>query len=332
MSAITPRKTSHLLLVSALATGALGLGLSGCSSQSPAQVSKDSTDSEKSIEPTSKTRPTPPPVEPKLSAEAEKYLEDARAELDAKEFSAARAMIELSATQDAAGQPVFHSKARALLAELERAVADKAVEDGDLQKAYEHRRLAAEAEPAPALGSKDLVQAILVGQQIGVMAEELAPMASQAVDLQTSNAEAQTLAAQLWDDAAEPARALPYYQWLYKVSPDNITASTRLATILLEEQKIQDARRLFEEIYQAHPDHIIAGIQLADIYATLGTHDRANAVYEELLAAQPESSGILMRYARYLEGRGEHERAAAMKARAQANMPGIKKKKMRKLR
>gem|GEM_PF-3989696 len=329
------------MLLGLLASGALGIGLGACSSQSPAQVSKDSTDSDKPV----LARPAPPipakpAPEPKLSVEAEKYLEDARAELNAKEYSAARAMIELSASSDTSnaesaatnGAPLYHSKARALLGELERALADKARDEGDLQKAYAQRRLAAQVEPEPALASQDLIEAIHIGQQIGVMPDELAPLASQAVDLQTSSQEAQRLAAALWDDAAEPARALPYYQWLHKVSPDDTSASTRLATILLGENKIQDARRLFEQIYQAHPDHTIAGIQLAEVYARLGSHARAATVYEELLAAHPDSSGILMRYANYLDGRGERARAAELKARAQASQPGIEKKKMRKLR
>lgn len=334
LSAIASLTRSNLLVVGFLASATLGMGLSGCSSQSPAQVSTDAQGSKESKRTETPSKPAPPPtrVEPRLTEEAEKYLEDARAELDAKEFSAARAMIELSGSRDETGAPNYHSKARTILAEVERGLGEQALEDGDLQKAYDQRRLAATVEPEPALGSKDLVEAIRLGQQIGVMPEELAPLASEAVGLQTSSQEAQTLAAELWDDAGEPARALPYYQWLYKVSPDNITASTRLATILLGEKRIQDARRLFEQIYQAHPEHIIAGIQLADIYATLGSHKQASKLYEELLAAHPDSSGILMRYAGYLEGRGERQRAGELKARARASMPGIEKQKMRRLR
>lgn len=320
------------MLVGFLASATLGVGLSGCSSQSPAQVSTDAQESKKSKQ---AKKPVPPPKrgEPRLTEEAEKYLEDARAELDAKEFSAARAMIELAGQQDSGQEPVYPREARAMLAQVERALAEVALEEGDLQKAYGQRKLAAAVEPEPALGSKDLIEAIGIGQQLGVMPEELAPLASEAVGLQTSSAQAQSLAAELWDDAGEPARALPYYQWLYKVSPDNITASTRLATILLGEKRIQDARRLFEQIYQAHPEHIIAGIQLADIYATLGSHKQASKLYEELLAAHPDSSGILMRYAGYLKGRGERQRAAELRERARASMPGIEtNKKMRKLR
>lgn len=324
------------MLLGFLASGALGLGLGACSSQTPAQVSEDSTDSEKSTSTTRRTAPKkvakPKPVAPKLTPEAEKYLKDARAELDAKQYSAARAMIELSALENAAGEPVYATQSRAMLAELERTLFEKALNDGDLQKAYSQRILAAKAEPDPAHSAEDLVEAIKVGQQIGVMPAKLAPLASEAVALQTRSKEAQTLAAQLWDDAAQPARALPYYQWLHKVSPDNITAATRLATILLAEQKIQESRRLFEQIYTAHPDHIIAGIQLAEIYAKLGSFERASAVYEKLLAAHPERPAILMRYASYLSARGEQERAAELKARARENMPGIKKKKMRRLR
>lgn len=330
MMGLRPRR---LLWVALVASSTLGVGLSACSSQSPAQVSKDSTDSPK---PTPARGAPTPTAEPRLSEEAEKYLADARAELHAGEYSAARAMIELSAAPDApaadAGAPVYHRKARALLGELERALAHKAADEGDLQKAYAQHRLAAQVEPEPTRAAQDLIEAIEVGQQIGVMPDELAPLASQAVDLHTSSKQAQRLAAALWDDAAEPARALPYYQWVHKVSPEDISASTRLATILLGEDRIQDARRLFEQIYQAHPDHTIAGIQLAEVYARLGSHARAETLYEELLAANPDSSGILMRYANYLDGRGERARAAELKARAQANMPGIEKKKMRKLR
>lgn len=258
---------------------------------------------------------------------AEKYLQDARAKLDAKRYTEARALLELAHEEGAPTEPT-----RDLSAELERALAQQALAKDDAPQAYEHLRRAAELEPDADQRFADLVAAVEAGQQAGAMAAELAPLASQAVELRTSSQKAQTLAAHLWDDAGEAARALPYYQWLHKVAPDDTGVAVRLGTLYLNEGKLAQARQLFEAIHRDQPDNVIAALKLADVYARLDDHAQATRLYEKLVEAYPERTGILFRYARYLDEQGDAERAARLRQRAREALPGVKRRKMRDLR
>jgi Tfp pilus assembly protein PilF len=301
-------------------TGLLAVKLTGCSSPSPATEPA-------ATEPPAQNSFVAKTPEREPSPQAMKYLEDARVELAANNFNAARAMIELAAQEGAPDE-----ETGAMMAELERELAKQALAEQNPREAYEHRKLAADAEPEPAKRFDDLIAAIELGRQTGVLPANLAPLASRAVEIKTSSAKAQQFAAQLWDDAGQPQRALPYYQWLHKVEPDDTTTSTRLGTILLGLKKIDAARRIFEKIYRAHPEHVIAGIKLAGIYATLAEFERADALYQKLVQANPDSAGLLIRYSRFLKSRGRNERAAQLEARARQALPGVERREMRELR
>lgn len=279
----------------------LGAGLWGCSSES-------------------QTRREPTPG-------AEKYLEDAREKLEANRYTEARAMLDLARQE---GAPA--AQTRALTALLERRLAARAAEQNEAGEAYGHFRKAAELEPTDAQRFEDLMAAIEVGRQAGVPAAELAPLASQAVELETRSAKAQRLAAQLWDDAGQPERALPYYQWLRKTDPDDTSVAIRLGTLHLAQDQLAEARRVFESVRQADPDHIIAGLKLAEVHARSGEHEEALAVYEQLAERHPKKPGVLLSFARYLDERGEAERAQKLREQARQAMPGVERREMRKLR
>ncbi|MFW6053668.1 MAG: tetratricopeptide repeat protein [Persicimonas sp.] len=268
---------------------------------------------------------------------AEKYLEDARTKLDANKYTEARALIELAEDEfeddqrDDGARP--EDKLTALLkAELERGVAKDARDSGELDRAYEHFKKAAEHEPIPETRFEDLMAAIEAGRAVGILPADLAPMASQAVELKTNSRPAQQAAAKLWDDAGQADRALPYYQWLYKVDPDDNAVAVRLGNIYLSEVQLSNARRIFEKLLADEPDHVIAALKLADIYARLDSHDKARDVYEELVEAHPKRAGVLMRYANYLDKRGEKSRAKELRQRARDARPSVKKREMRELR
>ncbi len=268
---------------------------------------------------------------------AEKYLEDARTKIDAKQFTEARALIELADDEleedERTAEERADDKLTALLkAELERGVAKEAREAGELDRAFEHFKKAAEHEPIPETRFEDLMSAIEAGRAVGVLPADLAPLASQAVEIETSSRPAQQAAARLWDDAGKAERALPFYQWLYKVDPDDSAIAVRLGNIYLSKGQLKNARRVFEKVLADQPDHVIAALKLADIYARLDSHDRARAAYEKLVEAHPERAGVLMRYANYLDKRGEKERAKELRQRARDARPSVKKRKMRELR
>jgi Tfp pilus assembly protein PilF len=285
----------------ATALFAIGLLFAGCSSET-------------------KTRKEPTPA-------AEKYLEDAREKLDSKHYTEARALVDLAREE---GAP--EAEADALEADLERAMGEKALAAGDLQEAYEHLSAAGRLEPDDNQRFADLIAAIEAGRQAGVMAVELAPLASKAVEVRTRSKQAQQLAAQLWDDAGESRRALPFYEWLYKVSPGNTAVTMRLATLYAGEGELRSAKRLLQKLLLKQPENAVAALKLASVYAELGEHDKAKARYEALVEKHPERTGILLSYARYLDERGESERAEKLREQAREALPGVKRRKMRELR
>lgn len=302
----TPRRANTRgLLIVLLGAALLGALAPACSSQPPAQVSK--------------------PAEP--SEQADDYLRDARAELKNDNFSAARAMLELAEQEGAA-----EAKTRALSAELERARADEAEAAGDFDQAHQRLIRAAEQAEDRELATQDLLRAIDLGEQIGMMSQELAPIASRAAELTVQSAPAQRAAARLWDDAGEPDRALPYYQWLYKTDPENIATTNRMATLMLNQGNIIGARRIFEQVHQAHPDHAVVALKLADIYEKTAKYVSAERIYRDLLEKNPENPSVLDRYIKFLKSRGEYDRARTIEAQMRQNEPPVERRKMRPLR
>ncbi len=268
-----------------------------------------------------------PKARPKPRPGAQKYLQDARAKLDANQYTEARALLEVARDEGAPDE-----QTRALMADVERHLAQRAAKANKPREAFDHRAKAAQLEPAADKRFTDLMAAVDTGRQAGVMATELAPLATKAVALKTSSHKAQKLAAQLWDDAGKPARALPYYQWLHKVSPDDTAVGLRLGTLYVGAHRLDDAQRLFEALHKAHPDHVIAALKLADVYARQSDHGQATKLYEELLSAHPHNTGVLFTYARYLRAQGDAKRAQQLEQRARGAMPTVKHRKMRKLR
>jgi Tfp pilus assembly protein PilF len=275
--------------------------------------------------PETKTRREPTPA-------AQKYIEDARNELESNHLTEARALLELAREEGAPPE-----QTRSLAASIERETATALIEkdkleQGHIGQAFELFSKAAELEPDEDKRLEDLLAAIETGRQAGVMAKKLAPLASQAVALKTRSEDAQRLAAQLWDDAGEPKRALPYYAWLHKVSPDETAITLRLAQLYLADDQLREAKRLFEDVHKAQPANVIAALKLAELHTRLNEHSKARALYEDLIEAYPERASILIRYARYLHEQGDTQRARQFQERAQQAQPGIERREMRQLR
>jgi Tfp pilus assembly protein PilF len=268
-----------------------------------------------------KERPDPAPPE------AQAYLEDADQKIEEERYTEARALLEVASEEGVSEADIASVSAR-----LERQMARQALADGDNAGAREHFERAADLEPDDEQTFDDLMAALEAGVAIGAPPEELAPLASRAVELRTRSEAAQRHAARLWDDAGDAERALPYYQWLHKVDPDDLQVALRLATLYRANRRLSQARKLFEHVLELDADHVVAALQLADILARLDEHERAAALYEDLVDSHPDRPGILMRYARFLDERGEFDRAEALRERARQASSGPEKRNMRKLR
>ncbi|MGM0557504.1 MAG: tetratricopeptide repeat protein [Myxococcota bacterium] len=259
--------------------------------------------------------------------EALGYLEDARDAVAAGEVVQAETMLELAGEAGADPREVAEIRAR-----LFRNRAERAVSDDDPRAAYEWSLRAAEIEPLDGKRFEDLMRALDAGESIGEPPATLAELADRATQIVMASRTAHEKAAQFWDDAARPKRALPHYQWLHKVSPGNISVTTRLAAIYAQVGEVQQAERLLENVHAERPDNVQVALKLASLYEQTERPAEARKLYETLLEAFPDNSGLYFRYARFLDRVGESELADEMRAKAREKLPGVERRDMRRLR
>lgn len=259
--------------------------------------------------------------------EAEGYLEDARDAVDANESEEAEAMLDLAAEAGADERELAEIRAR-----LYRQRALAALDDDQPGRAHEWFVRAADIEPLDGARFEDLMRALRSGQDVGLPPADLAPLADHATNIVMSSRDAHKMGARLWDDAGEPERALPHYQWLHKVSPDDVGVKMRLATIHARLGHVDRAERLLASIRREQPDNVQAAIKLATLYERTSRNEKAQSLYEGLIDAFPDNSGIYFRYASFLERIGEAERARKIRQEAQERLPGVERRDLRRLR
>ncbi|MFW5968832.1 MAG: tetratricopeptide repeat protein, partial [Persicimonas sp.] len=207
-----------------------------------------------------------------------------------------------------------------------------AVDDGAFDVAFERFQRASGLEPNHERRFEDLLEAVKAGQEAGMPPEKLAEVATRATELEANSREAQALAARLWDDAGRPNKALPHYQWLYKVDPEDDKVGARLGTLLLSEGRTGQARDVLEEVHKRAPERAVTGMKLAEALEKLGEDERAEEVYETLLEEHPDRVGVLLRYARFLAAHGKRERARELQEKAGEVQPATEEREMRELR
>lgn len=255
------------------------------------------------------------------------YRTDARRALEAGHLQEAGAMAEL-ARERAAEDPAT----RRLLARIERADARRAAGAGDLDRAFEGYREAAELTPDATRRIDDLEAAVRIGDKAGMRPSELAPLAQTIVEARPDSAQARRRAARLWDDAGEADKALPSYRWLWKRNPEDIQIGNRLGALLKQRDRLDAAAEVYRAVLQYDDTNVQASINLAAILTEQDQTQQARALFERLLKAYPDKPSILLRYARFLARQGETERARALKKRAYEKMPGVEEREMRNLR
>lgn len=259
--------------------------------------------------------------------EAEGYLEDARKALEGGEFQQVETMLELAEEADADASEVAEIRGRYF-----RRRAVNAVERRDHDAAYEWSLRAAEVEPLDGKRFEDLMRALRAGDVLGKPPAGLAKLADRATEIVMASRSAHEMAARFWDDAGEPEKALPHYQWLHKVSPNDIGVMVRLASIYARVGEVRRAERLLEKVREENPENVQAALKLATLYEKTDRTDRARALYESLIDAFPDNSGLYFRFARFLDRIGEARRAEDMRQKAQEKLPGVERRDMRRLR
>lgn len=259
--------------------------------------------------------------------EAEGYLEDARHAVEGGEVDQARTMLDLAAEADADPREIAEIRAR-----LYRSQARLAKQTDNPRELYEWSLKAADIEPLDGKRFEDLMRALEAGEQLGEPPSTLASLAERATTIVMASKSGHEKAAQYWDDAGKPERALPHYQWLHKTQPDSIGVTARLATLYARVGELDRAERLLERVRQEQPDNVQVSLQLASLLEQTKRTDEARAIYKELLEAFPDNSGLYFRYASFLDRVGDSKMAERMRQKAQEKLPGVDRRDMRKLR
>lgn len=259
--------------------------------------------------------------------EASSYLEDARRALNNDEYDQAETMVDLAS--EAGAEPREVDAIRARVYRRRALAAEQAGDDGAI---YDWSLEAAEVEPLDGKRFEDLMRAIRAGEKSGEAPAKLAELADRATDLLMASRAAHKLAARFWDDAGQPERALPHYQWLHKVFPDDVGFATRLASIYASVGELKAAERLLGSLRKDHPKNVQIALKLASLYEKTDRLAKAKRLYRTMIDAFPDNSGLYFRYASFLDRIGEPEQAAQMRRKAQEKLPGVERRDMRRLR
>lgn len=257
---------------------------------------------------------------------AAEYVRDAKEALANKRYDEARTYTNLAEKKGSTDREI-----RVLRAKIERKLAERELEDGDTEEAFEHFVEAGDYDPRRIDTAEVYVRAVELGRKSGMAPDKLAPIAQKAVDANPSFSKAHRLAAQTWDEAGRPEKALASYLWLWQSDHSKTKIGRRLASIYQALDRPDEAITILQQVLQVEEDNAQAALKIAQLYAKTGEPGRAREIFEELVDRYPKKPGILLRYARFLEKRGESGRARALKKRAYEQMPGVKKRKMREL-
>lgn len=98
--------------------------------------------------------------------------------------------------------------------------------------------------------------------------------------------------------------------------PDNTTYLLFLANIFVQQEKIEDAVKLYEEILNLEPENEAVNTRLGILYSHLGDFETAETIFRELLDRNPNSYFTLLSLARLLNQKQEVTEAAILYEKA----------------
>ena len=102
--------------------------------------------------------------------------------------------------------------------------------------------------------------------------------------------------------------ALKVYQTFYEVHPHQAIAS-RMATILLKEEKYADAIPYLEMIRAGDPNDLNVRVKLGLVRMELKQYDQAIKIFNEILKSSPHSERVLYYLGSLYEEMGQHQKA-----------------------
>ena len=255
------------------------------------------------------------------------YFEEARQARQADRVDEARTLA-----RQAIDEGDQESRARELLAAVERQRAETMAAEGDDDGAYETFLLAADYEPSRTQRSDDRHRALDVGRRAGIADDELLELARRVLEDRPGDLELRRDTARLAEEVGEAEIAERHYLWVFSADPTDTRVGLRLGIIYLSLDRPADAAAVLERTLDADPDNIQAAINLTDAYAALSRHDDNIALYDELVARHPDNPAILQRYAEFMQEIGEYDRARQIRQKLDRASPDEPDREMRPLR
>ncbi len=220
--------------------------------------------------------------------------------------------------------------ARKSLAKAHRVVAAGAEASGDLPKAMESFGNAALTEPSPALRSPDALSAAVIAARLQDNDSRL-KFVQLAVQSDPSSVEARTAAAAAYDEAGEGPQAIPHYLWLWDADQSNPQYGLRLAALYAQDARHRDASVVYAKVLEIDPKNVQASFGRIESLTKIEQFDEAERSFKSLIDLYPHNPAVLYRWADFLESRGRQREADLVRKGAEKKLPGVKRRRMRKL-
>jgi len=220
--------------------------------------------------------------------------------------------------------------ARKALAQAHRGVATEAETNGDLPTAMEALRHAIVAEPSPALRCPDALAAAVIAARLQDNESRL-EFVSTAVQSNSSSVEARTAAAAAYDEAGDGPQAIPHYLWLWEADHSKPQYGLRLAALYAAGERHRDASKVYSQVLEIDSGNVQAAFGRIESLTKIERFDEAERVFKSLLDLYPHNPAVLYRWADFLESRGRQSEADKVRKGAEKKLPGVKRRRMRKL-
>lgn len=221
---------------------------------------------------------------------------------------------------------------RRVMAQVHRALAERASDRGDFGRASDAFTRAAQYEPRRADRAADFLAAFSHGRDAGRPAAQLSELMVGAVEAQPADLEVRMEAATAFDELGDAVRAVESYLFVYEADRTNVALGMRLGLLYLALDRTSDAEAIFRRVLEQDEGNVQANLQLAEIYESGSYVSRARSIYAMLAKLYPTNGALLLRYAEFLERTGDTREAARVRDKAYDNLPGVERRRMRTLK
>ena len=254
------------------------------------------------------------------------HLEQARQAQQAERIGEARIHAEM-----AVDAGVHQSQAEEILAAASRYRADESYEAGHFRRAHAAYLEAAEYEPSTMRRANDLHRAYRAASQAGLDDDTLYELALDAVELRGDDTQLRRDIARLAEDRADYETAIDHYLWLFSADSTDTDVGLRLGISYLAVDQPVDAIAVLRRVREQAPDNVQAAVNLARAYIDNDRLDDADRLYQQLLEDIPDHPAILRHYAVLKQRLGEHDEARRLRQKAADASPAVEEREMRPL-